>query len=52
MSPPRRLRWSSTANATIEAITQMTPSTITPSLSAVGDVMNRVSTSTRADSPG
>ena len=29
-----------------------TPSTITPSLSGVGEVMKRVSTSTRADSPG
>ena len=43
---------SSTASATIDASTQMTPSTITPSFSAVGVVMNRVSTSMRADRPG
>ena len=52
MSPPERLRRSSTASATIDASTQMTPSTITPSFSGVGDVMNRVSTSMRADRPG
>ena len=43
---------SRTASATIEASTEMTPSTITASFSAVGVVMNRVSTSMRADSPG
>ncbi len=43
---------SSTASATIEATTEMTPSTITASFRAVGVVMNRVSTSMRADSPG
>ena len=47
--PDRR---SSTASATIDASTQMTPSTITPSFSAVGAVMNRVSTSMRAERPG
>ena len=47
--PERR---SSTANAAIEATTQATPSTMAASLSAVGDVMKRVSTSMRADSPG
>ncbi len=43
---------SSTASATIDASTEATPSTITASLSAVGVVMNRVSMSIRADSPG
>ena len=48
----RPLVRSSTASATIDASTQMTPSTITPSFSAVGVVMNRVSTSMRAERPG
>ena len=47
----RRLRRSSTASATIDAMTHATPSTITPSLSGVGEVMKRVSMSMRADSP-
>ena len=51
ISPPERLRRYSTASATIEAITHATPSTITPSLSGVGEVMKRVSMSMRADSP-
>ena len=38
--------------ATIDASTDSTPSTITASFSAVGVVMNRVSMSMRADSPG
>ena len=42
---------SRTARATIEAPTAMTPSTIAASFSTVGVVMNRVSTSMRADSP-
>ncbi len=47
--PERR---SSTASATIEATTHKTPSAITPSFRTVGLVMNRVSTSMRADKPG
>ncbi len=43
---------SRTARATIEAATEMTPSTIAASFSTVGVVMNRVSTSMRADRPG
>ena len=52
-APRTRLpdRPSSTASATIEATTEMTPSTITASFRAVGVVMNRVSTSMRADKP-
>ena len=46
-----RLRRSSTASATIDAITHATPSTITASLSGVGEVMKRVSMSMRADRP-
>ncbi len=42
---------SSTTSATNAAITHSTPSTITASLSAVGVVMNRVSTSMRAVNP-
>lgn len=40
------------ASATIETITQATPSTIATSLSALGELMNRVSMSTKADRPG
>jgi hypothetical protein len=47
--PDRR---SSTASATIAATTEMTPSTITASLRALGVVMNRVSTPILADRPG
>ena len=50
--PASERLWSSTASATIEASTAATPSTITASLSVVGEVMNRVSTSIRADRPG
>ena len=47
----RRLRRSSTPIATIDAITHTTPSTITASFRAVGEVMNRVSMSMRPDRP-
>ena len=47
----RALRRSSTAIATIEAITHATPSTITASLRGVGEVMKRVSMSMRPDRP-
>ena len=43
---------SRTVSAIIEASTETTPSTITASFSFVGEVMNRVSTSMRADNPG
>ncbi len=50
--PPPRLRRSSTASATMAVSTDRTPSAITIFLTAVGAVMNRVSMSTRAESPG
>ena len=51
MSPPR-LRRSSAAIARMATMTASPPRTITTFLIAVGAVMNRVSMSTRADSPG
>ena len=45
-------RLSSSPSATIDASTETTPSAITASFSVVGDVMNRVSTSMRADNAG
>ncbi len=50
--PPPRLRRSSTASATMAVSTASVPSTITICLRTVGAVMNRVSMSTRAESPG
>ena len=51
-SVPPRLRRSSTASAMMATSTASAPRTITIFLRTVGAVMNRVSMSMRADSPG